>query len=147
MTVTVCANSLSQSDQGSTPGVWIPVCARGDQVWMKTSKLISSFPQGWNIKDRRREPHDLQRCASCIAQKWFKRVYSSFSLLLVCSEQQVKAVRIQPLPRGYVMTTKNGELQEQEVAWTDLKISDMWGWVKRTSVQKCLAWRYNHQLM
>lgn len=68
MTVTVGANSLSQSDQGSTPGVWIPVCARGDQVWMKTSKLISSFPQGWNIKDRRREPHDLQRCASCIAQ-------------------------------------------------------------------------------
>lgn len=44
------------------------------------------------------------------------------------------------------MTTENGEQQEQEVAWTDLKASDVWGRVKRTSVEKRLAWRYNHQL-
>lgn len=37
-------------------------------------------------------------------------------LLLVYSEQQVKAAHIQPLPWGCVMTTENGEQQEQEVA-------------------------------
>lgn len=46
-------------DPAPTPGVWNPVCARGAQVQRKTSKLISSFPQGWSMKDRQGEPHDL----------------------------------------------------------------------------------------
>lgn len=33
------------------------------------------------------------------------------------------------------MTTKNVEQQEQEVAWTDLRVSDMWGVEKRTTVE------------
>ena len=133
----------------STPGVCIPVCARGAQVWRKTSKLISSFPRGWKIKDRQGEPRDLERAglwgkrASCTVGNGLR---GALCLPFLYSEQQVKAVHIQPLPWGCVMTTENGEQHEQEVAWTDLKVSDMWGWVKRTSVEKCLAWRYNHQL-
>lgn len=44
------------------------------------------------------------------------------------------------------MTTENGEQREQEVAWTDLKAADMQAWVKGTTVENPVAWRYSHHL-
>lgn len=60
----------------------------------------------------------------CLEMVW-GGPYFTLSLLLLYSKQQVKAVHIQPLPWGCVMTTKNGEQLEQEVAWTDLKVPDV----------------------
>lgn len=117
----------------------------GAQVCRKTSKCISAFPRGREIKERLKELQDLERERHeyCSEMVW-GRPRVSASLLLLSSEWQVWAVQVGPLPWGCVMTTENGEQREQEVAWTDLKASDMRGWVKGTSVGNRVAWRYSH---
>lgn len=73
----------------------------------KPGKLISSFPEGWKIKDKTdgENPATLREggeraCLMYSSQTVWRGPSCSRSLLLLCSEQQVKAAHIQPHPLG-----------------------------------------------